>query len=293
MIYDAGRQHETLDEWLESEPVEIERPTVAELVDILEHSRRRNSLGTVLSLLGHADRSHPVNRVYRKMAGCGKGATGWTTQGWKWIRYSCGWVGCPRCHGRLKAKEARKVYSAIEQKLGRAPDVEEASYLTINIGYAALGSDLSEDREDFRKAIRKTLRQLPYDVSAHLEFELAPQPDRMGLFHVHGWMLHPQGVRDDIKKKLKSSFPEYKVVHLQPPHSNFVKEEIIDSAEYQADVDLTMKGFGIDTPQVLADLIQSIESIRSRGRQGLRFKYNMRPVPLTDADLIEDVETSA
>jgi hypothetical protein len=290
MIFDAGRQYQSLDEWLASEPVEIERPTVEELVKLLEKTKRKNSLPVVRSLLRYADCTTAVEGVRRRIAKCGNGGVGWTTQGYKWIRFSCDWVGCPRCSPRLKARESQKVYSAIELRLGRAPDPDEVSYLSIHISYAGLGSDFSDDREDFRKRLRRILRQLPYKVSVCLEFEVAPQHDLMGKFHAHGWLLHPTGARDEIEEKLKATFDGHKVVDLQAPYSDFVMGEILHSAEYQADVDLTLKGFGNDTPQVLADLIHSIESVRSRGRQGLRFKFNMKPAQISDTELIEGAE---
>lgn len=287
MIFDGVQWHSDIESWLSAPPVPIPRPGVPELVALLEKSKRRGSRGLVLSLLSYADRSDKVDDVYRKMQRCGDWTYGWTTQGWKYQKRSCGWVGCPRCNQRLKYLEAKRVRRAMYEKYGRRPSQDELSYLTVHFTYAALGDDFTEHRNRFRDTLRKALRKLPAALSVYLQFEIAPQADRMGKLHAHGWVLHPGVDRAEIHRVMSSFFTDHKAVLVEAPRSNLVSGEMLNGAEYQADIDLTMNGFGIDTPQVLSDLIHSIETMRSRGRQGLRFKYNMKPIEFSDDDLAE------
>lgn len=293
MIYEGGIQYPDIASWLAAPPNPIPKPGVPELVALLESSKRARSRGLVLSLLWYADRSDKVDAVYRKMQKCGDWIYGWTTQGYKHQKRSCGWVGCPRCNQRLKWREAKQVWRAIREKCGRRPQRQELSYLTAHFTYAALGEDFSGHRNRFRDTLRKALRKLPASLSLYLQFEIAPQEDRMGKLHAHGWILHPGVDRAEIKRVMSSFFPDHKAVELEVPHSHMVYDEVLNGAEYQADIDLTMKGFSIDTPQVLSDLIHSIETMRSRGRQGLRFKYNMKPIEFVDDDLIESAAISS
>jgi hypothetical protein len=123
-------------------------------------------------------------------------------------------------------------------------------------------------------------RQLIYRLGKKLgirligEFEIAVKPSMKGQLHLHAWAIHPGVTQADMESVLRKVFPASRAVLVQSPYRNekTLDENVLTAAEYAAKIDIKVTGQGFNTPEVLINLLASLESIRSGGHRGLRFQ---------------------
>ena len=103
------------------------------------------------------------------------------------------------------------------------------------------------------------------------------------MLHLHALLYHPGMSRKQVKKTLMSIFGEPRRVSLIPVRGGGLKKNIMRIISYSTDVLSGKSGgwqklrdlYGIELPEVLANWICSIESIRKGGMNGLRFDYGL------------------
>ncbi len=198
--------------------------------------------------------------------------------------YKCQHPLCPRCNEWVKKKIATKTATKFK-KIGAllAPN-EHFSYITINWVKLPLGSDFKKSCDELKRIIRYRFTKKMTEIVYLSEFEIAVQKDEVsgavfGMLHVHGWCYHPKYARQEVLDDLLSVFTGPNQIDVQGPHKDKVLFDNIEYAsEYVHDIDLDIapKKFGNLTGSVLLKLLISIESIRSRGRMGLRFEVGYR-----------------
>ena len=225
-----------------------------------------------------------IQRMFQKWTKCGNKKPGFYGGRCEQITIKCRHPLCPRCNSWMKKKTAKLIAKKMRKIAKANVKSEHLSYLTINGPKLLLGNDFKPCLEKMKRKIRYRFIDKLTGIVFMGEFEIAPQLDEttgqaLGKLHVHGWCFHPNHSADEILHELKIAFPNHLAVHFGEPHENKeIYENIEDASEYACDTDLDIDTtkFGNLTPSVLLNLLISIESIRPRGRMGLRFEVGVR-----------------
>lgn len=262
--------------FLSSPPVRIEPLSAADLVWALERSSRPLSRGILVNLVQTEHLPFHVAEAIRRMSRC---------EVWKWRhvngfdrRYKtrCNHPLCPACTGRLARQEAERVWKLFNAAAGAPILFDDLTWLTVNIGYLPIGSSFKAMTARAKKAIRNMRnRKFPGTVWA-MELEIQLQGDGQGKLHAHGLVWHPGVTRESIEEALRALFTEARAVCAKELRSRRIRREAKGAATYKADISLKVKGWGERTAAILVGLIASYESMRSRGRFGLRFEMGLR-----------------
>jgi hypothetical protein len=257
--------------FLDSRPIPIVEPSLADLVEAVEHSSRSRSRWIMLNLLRHADMPPRVIKATNRIKKC---------EALKWRKVSgydrsyvhrCKHPLCPACTEWLSRVEAARIWQKLQSISDGSLQQEELSWLTVNIGHLPIGADFKLMAKSAVKAIRnKVNRRFPATVWA-MELEIELQGDETGKLHVHGLIWHPGVTRQAIRDALQARFTEERAICIKPLRSRHLRREATRALMYKADVDLRLRGWGERTPE-----IESYESLRSRGRLGLRFEIGLR-----------------
>ncbi|MFN4275870.1 MAG: hypothetical protein ACK4FJ_06185 [Ferrovibrio sp.] len=262
--------------FLSSTPVRIEPLSAADLVSALERSSRPLSRGILVNLVQTEHLPFHVAEAIRRMSRC---------EVWKWRhvngfdrRYKtrCNHPLCPACTGRLARQEAERVWKLFNAAAGAPILFDDLTWLTVNIGYLPIGSSFKAMAAQAKKAIRNMRnRKFPGTVWA-MELEIQLQDDGQGKLHAHGLVWHPGVTRESIEEALRALFTEARAVCAKELRSRRIRREAKGVTTYKADISLKVKGWGECTAAILVGLIASYESMRSRGRFGLRFEMGLR-----------------
>jgi hypothetical protein len=261
--------------FLKSPPVRIEPLSVADLVWQLECSLRTHSRGILVNLARTEHLPFSVAEAVRRMSRC---------EVWEWRhvmgfdrRYKtrCNYPLCPACTGRLARKEAERVWKLFNAVADTPILFDDLTWLTVNIGYLPIGSSFKAMAAQAKKSIRNMRdRKFPSTFWA-MELEIELQADGQGKLHAHGLVWHPGVTRESIEKALRALFTDARAVCAKELRSKRIRREAKGVATYKADISLTVKGWGERTPAILVALIASYESVRTRGRCGLRFEIGL------------------
>ena len=224
--------------------------------------------------------------MLHKWDGCGTKIQGYKNSNRAMIRHKCRHQLCPRCNSWMKKKAAKKINKKIRIVAGNNRSPKDYSYVTVNGPKLLLGSDFKKELQIMKRRLRYRLGKISSDIAFIGEFEIAPQihpktKELIGKLHVHGWCYHPSNTRKDIKAELKIAYPDHKAIHIRSPKKDDeddLDEDVEEGAEYVCDnkLDMEIDKFGIRTPEAMLNLLISIESIRPRGRMGLRFEYGIK-----------------
>lgn len=262
--------------FLRSPPVRIEPLSATELVWALERSSRPLSRGILVNLVQTEHLPFPVAEAVKRMSRC---------EIWRWRhvngfdrRYKthCNYPLCPACTGRLARQEAERVWKLFNAVADTPIMFDDLTWLTVNIGYLPIGSSFKAMATQAKKAIRNMRnRKFPGTFWAmELEFQL--QDDGQGKLHAHGLVWHPGVTREAIEEALRALFTEARAICAKELRSRRIRREAKGAATYKADISLKVKGWGERTAAILVGLIASYESVRTRGRCGLRFEIGLQ-----------------
>lgn len=265
-----------IDDFLSKPPVPIEPPSVADLVEGLEHCSRSRSLMIILNLLRHQPLPPPVRRIVDRMSRCGISAYRRVGAYDRRYRRRCKLPLCPSCAGEMARNEAERVWRLLMSVSHDDLQHDDLSWVTINIGSLPIGSSFKKMADQAKKAIRNMwARKFPLTAWA-MELEIELQVDELGKLHAHGLVWHPIVARGEIRSALCSLFTSPRAVCVVSLRPRSLRHEALRVLRYKADIDLSVNGWGERTPEILCNLIASYESIRSRGRFGLRFEMGLR-----------------
>lgn len=281
--------------FLRSPPVRIEPLSAADLVWALERSLRALSRGILVNLVRTEHLPFPVAEAVKRMSSC---------EVWKWRhvkgfdrRYKtrCNYPLCPACTGRLARQEAERVWKLFNAVADTPILFNDLTWLTINIGYLPIGSSFKAMATQAKKAIRNMRnRKFPGTFWA-MELEIQLQDDGQGKLHAHGLVWHPGVTRDSIEDALRALFTEARAICAKELRSRRIRRETKGAATYKADISLKVKGWGERTAAILIGIIASYESVRTRGRCGLRFEIGLqrrktrRQVSKVQVDSVEEL----
>ncbi|WP_300295649.1 hypothetical protein [Ferrovibrio sp.] len=264
------------DDFFSKPPVPIIPPSVEELVEGLEHCRRERSRPVILNLLRHYPIPPAVRRAVDRMKRCE--ISTWRRAGAydRPYRRQCKHPLCPACSRRLARKEAERVWRMLNTVSQGALSYDDVSWVTVNIGCMPVGLDFRHIADRAKTAIRNMWRRkFPLTVWA-MELEIELQVDETGKLHAHGLVWHPDVTRNEMREELCKLFTTYRAICVVPLKSRRLRHEAMRALTYKSDIDLSVSGWGQYTPEILSRLIQSYESMRSRGRFGLRFEMGLR-----------------
>jgi hypothetical protein len=245
-------------------------------LDQLEHSARHRSAPYFFAVLNRKKDPHPkIVAILKKLKSCKKRKTIYIHGYPLDIKRGCGLYCCPACIPRQRYKEGKKVQQAFFQArphLHRS----EMSFITINGDTLRLGSDFKPSGESLWERLRAVLKRYIEGSLFFGEFHIGQKADWSGMLHIHGWLHHPGYSRQQVKAILTRTFVEKFQVNIRPPRGGDLAWQMTKSGMYASDPKMIIKGHGDQSPDYLHDWILSYESLRSRGRVGLRCQYGFR-----------------
>lgn len=264
-----------------------ERP-ISEIIADYDRVERKDQgkyiVEMILSQYNHISLPENIRRMFQKWMLCGTKIPSFKNGRLDKITHKCRHQLCPRCNSWMKKQIAKRIAKKMRKIAKANVKSEHLSYITINGPKLILGSNFKPTLDKMKRKIRYRFTDKLTGIVFMGEFEIAPQLDEntglvLGKLHLHGWCYHPNHSADEIASELKVAFPNHLAVNFGEPHNHKeIYENIEDASEYACDTDLDIDTdkFGYLTSSVLLNLLVSIESIRPRGRMGLRFEAGVR-----------------
>lgn len=206
-------------------------------------------------------------------------------------RYSpCRMYTCPNCGPKHKGRAKDEALSRIAFRLGRFPEREEVSFVTIRGPVVELDPELAEAGLGRlkRKIVKFIQRKAP--SSSWIGFW---DTSLNGVIHLHAVVLHPELRRSALEGLLKGSFGEKDQVRISRwKRSQSLAESLQGVLNYALIADRHGKVYrfvdgpereeklvhGPDAGVRIAKRIAVVQHLAGRGVQGIRFTANLKPV---------------